>query len=125
MLLLIPAKLGIGLGAAILLFLLAIPYWITSAYGADIGNPGLLHIIWWFRQHHELEASLVQVSHPTDQNLRAAGLAKTQISNVDIDMQVPQHDTITKTFGRSHGLDQEYNKSGLSFPSLLPQSMKK
>jgi hypothetical protein len=120
-----PAKLGIGLSAATLLFLLAIPYWITSTYGAEVGNWGLLHTIWWFRQHHELEASLVQVSHPTDHNLRTAGLVKNHISDVDANIQVPQHDFITQTSRRSHVCDDDYNESGVHCHFLLSKGMKK
>jgi len=40
---------------------------------------GILHAIWLYRNHPELETLLKQVEHPTDENLRAAGMVKTRL----------------------------------------------
>lgn len=40
---------------------------------------GLLHIIWLFRSHPELESQLEQVEDPTDHNLRDAGMVRVQL----------------------------------------------
>ncbi|KAJ7812066.1 hypothetical protein B0H13DRAFT_2383455 [Mycena leptocephala] len=36
-------------------------------------GPGILHAIWLYCNHPELETLLEQVEHPTDENLRADG----------------------------------------------------
>jgi hypothetical protein len=71
--------LAIGLGVSVLLFLFAIPYWIVPTHEEDISDTGLLNVIWMFRHHHKLEHLLPQVPHPTDRNLRLAGLVKAQV----------------------------------------------
>ncbi|KAJ7800058.1 hypothetical protein B0H14DRAFT_2616551 [Mycena olivaceomarginata] len=43
-----------------------------------IDGTGLLHAIWLYRNHPELEPFLEQVAHPTDCNLRHAGMAETE-----------------------------------------------
>ncbi|KAJ6561859.1 hypothetical protein B0H19DRAFT_1068579 [Mycena capillaripes] len=42
-----------------------------------IEGTGLLHAMWLYRNHSELETLLEQVAHPTDDNLHAAGLVRT------------------------------------------------
>jgi hypothetical protein len=40
---------------------------------------GLLHAIWLYRNHPELNAVLDQVEHPADENLRSAGMVPTTL----------------------------------------------
>jgi hypothetical protein len=63
--------------------LLALPS-LLFEQGSDERNPsvngtGILHTIWMCRNHPELDALLEQVEHPTDDNLRAAGLVQTRL----------------------------------------------
>jgi hypothetical protein len=44
-----------------------------------IDGTGLLHAIWLYRNHTELEVLLEQVEHPTDDNLRNAGMVRTKL----------------------------------------------
>jgi hypothetical protein len=44
-----------------------------------IDGTGLLHAIWLYRNHPELEPFLEQVAHPTDCNLRHAGMVRTRL----------------------------------------------
>jgi hypothetical protein len=73
-----------GLAASIFLFLLALPSLFISKGGSEetdipIDGTGILHAIWMFRNHPELETLLPQVEHPTNENLRAAGLVRTRL----------------------------------------------
>ncbi|KAJ7895722.1 hypothetical protein B0H13DRAFT_2523798 [Mycena leptocephala] len=73
---------SIGLGASMLLLLLA----ITFSAGTRSSKPGLsgmgfLQIIWVFEHHPELSGILEQVEDPTDYNLRVAGLVKVRLSD--------------------------------------------
>ncbi|KAJ7108131.1 hypothetical protein C8R44DRAFT_803673 [Mycena epipterygia] len=44
-----------------------------------IDGSGILHTIWLYRNHPELEILLQQVEHPTNQNLREAGMIRTRL----------------------------------------------
>lgn len=44
-----------------------------------LDGTGILHAIWLYRNQPELETLLEQVEHPTDENLRAAGMVKTRL----------------------------------------------
>ncbi|KAJ7485643.1 hypothetical protein FB451DRAFT_1392373 [Mycena latifolia] len=44
-----------------------------------IDGTGILHAIWMYRNHPELEALLEQVEFPTNENLRQAGKVKTRL----------------------------------------------
>jgi hypothetical protein len=44
-----------------------------------IDGTGILHAIWLYRNAPELQALLRQVEHPTDRNLREAGMVKTRL----------------------------------------------
>ncbi|KAF7341360.1 hypothetical protein MVEN_01872500 [Mycena venus] len=46
-----------------------------------LDGTGILHAIWLYRSHPELEKLLEQVEHPTDENLRAAGMVKARLVN--------------------------------------------
>ncbi|KAJ7464556.1 hypothetical protein FB451DRAFT_1403224 [Mycena latifolia] len=41
---------------------------------------GILHTIWLYRNHPELQRLLEQVEHPTDENLRKAGMVRTRFA---------------------------------------------
>ncbi|KAF8146399.1 hypothetical protein K438DRAFT_2093823 [Mycena galopus ATCC 62051] len=45
-----------------------------------VNGTGILHAIWLYRNHPDLEARLEQVEYPTDQNLRAAGMVRTRLA---------------------------------------------
>ncbi|KAF8180983.1 hypothetical protein K438DRAFT_1768163 [Mycena galopus ATCC 62051] len=77
----IEARLDIagGLIASAILLLLSLPFldFHKSREQDDdvaIGGMGILHAIWLYREHPELEKLLVQVVEPTDVNLRKAGM---------------------------------------------------
>ncbi|KAJ7112154.1 hypothetical protein C8R44DRAFT_882549 [Mycena epipterygia] len=67
-----------GLGASIALMFLSLPYSFPPQEDNDdndisIDGTGILHTIWLYRNHPELERSLDQVENPTTDNLRKAG----------------------------------------------------
>ncbi|KAJ7818542.1 hypothetical protein B0H14DRAFT_1371797 [Mycena olivaceomarginata] len=70
-----------GLAASVILTMLA----LASLRGRNedddlpVDGTGILHAIWLYRNHPELEILLEQVEHPTDENLRAAGMVKTRL----------------------------------------------
>ncbi|KAJ7907415.1 hypothetical protein B0H13DRAFT_1879674 [Mycena leptocephala] len=75
-----------GLGISIILMLVALPSLLFHEDSTDdkdrsVNGTGILHAIaiWLYRNHPELETLLEQVEHPTDDNLRAAGLAQTRL----------------------------------------------
>jgi hypothetical protein len=79
-----------GLAVSIALLLLSLP---TSLFHKGGDNPtdipidgtGLLHAIWMYRNHPELEKLLPQVENPTISNLREAGMVRTRlVSRVDL-----------------------------------------
>jgi hypothetical protein len=64
--------------------LLALPSLLFHQGSTDdkdlpVNGTGILHAIWLYRNHPELDALLEQVDHPTDDNLRAAGLVQTRL----------------------------------------------
>ncbi|KAJ7827736.1 hypothetical protein B0H13DRAFT_2438961 [Mycena leptocephala] len=73
-----------GLAISIILFLLALPSLLFHQGSTDdkdrsVNGTGILHAIWLYRNHPELDALLEQVEHPTDDNLRSAGLVQTRL----------------------------------------------
>ncbi|KAJ6592208.1 hypothetical protein DFH09DRAFT_1073277 [Mycena vulgaris] len=73
-----------GLVASIALALLSLPSTIFHQKTQDdqhipIDGTGILHAIWLYRNRPELETLLEQVEHPTDKNLREAGLVRTSL----------------------------------------------
>ncbi|KAF7333175.1 hypothetical protein MVEN_02383300 [Mycena venus] len=52
---------------------------LHSANQSSIDGTGLLHAIWLYRNHPELEDLLEQVEHPTKDNLRDAGMVRTRL----------------------------------------------
>ncbi|KAJ7214079.1 hypothetical protein GGX14DRAFT_542323 [Mycena pura] len=73
-----------GLAASMILMMLALTS-LLSQRGQDedddlpLDGTGILHAIWLYRNHPELETLLEQVERPTDENLRAAGMVKTRL----------------------------------------------
>ncbi|KAJ7167907.1 hypothetical protein C8R46DRAFT_1350814 [Mycena filopes] len=70
-----------GLVASVALTLLSLPSSIVFHKRVEaqedyipVDGTGLLHVIWLYRNHPEIEAQLEQVEHPTDENLRRAGM---------------------------------------------------
>ncbi|KAJ7038691.1 hypothetical protein C8F04DRAFT_1231865, partial [Mycena alexandri] len=73
-----------GLFASIVLFLLVAPQLLQSPGGkSPVEGTGLLHIMWFLRNHPELEERVPQVDCPTDHNLRAAGMVRVALTEVD------------------------------------------
>ncbi|KAJ7454393.1 hypothetical protein FB451DRAFT_1408310 [Mycena latifolia] len=73
-----------GLAASIALMLLSLPCSLLKHGAHDDREPpidgtGTLHTIWLYRNHPELETLLEQVEHPTDHNLREAGMVRTRL----------------------------------------------
>ncbi|KAF8147513.1 hypothetical protein K438DRAFT_2027718 [Mycena galopus ATCC 62051] len=74
-----------GLIASAILLLLSLPFldFHKSREQDDdvaIGGMGILHAIWLYREHPELEKLLVQVVEPTDVNLRKAGMVRIRLA---------------------------------------------
>ncbi|KAJ7698475.1 hypothetical protein B0H16DRAFT_1749695 [Mycena metata] len=74
-----------GLAASLGLMLLSLPSSISRRDTSDdqeisIEGTGILHAIWLYRNHPELEPRLEQVEYPTDENLRSAGMIRRRIS---------------------------------------------
>ncbi|KAJ6467345.1 hypothetical protein C8R45DRAFT_938692 [Mycena sanguinolenta] len=67
---------SVGLAVSIALSLLSLQLLPRdSAEGeAQIGGTGILHSIWLYRNHPTLPELLKQVEHPSDENLRKAGM---------------------------------------------------
>ncbi|KAJ6547763.1 hypothetical protein DFH09DRAFT_1505725 [Mycena vulgaris] len=70
-----------GLVVSILLMAVYLPLLRGSEFDNDlpIEGTGILHIIWLYRNHPALDRMLEQVEHPTDENLRAAGMVRTRL----------------------------------------------
>ncbi|KAJ7883795.1 hypothetical protein B0H13DRAFT_2537894 [Mycena leptocephala] len=73
-----------GLAISIILMLLALPSLLYDQGSTDdkdlsVNGTGILHAIWLYRNHPELDTLLEQVEHPTDDNLRAAGMVQTRL----------------------------------------------
>jgi hypothetical protein len=72
----------VGLAASIALLLLSLPSSLFAAKdnsALPIDGTGILHAIWLYRNHPELETLLEQVDHPTEENLRDAGMVQTRL----------------------------------------------
>ncbi|KAJ6529839.1 hypothetical protein B0H19DRAFT_1082946 [Mycena capillaripes] len=74
-----------GLTASTALMLISLQYSIFPWREKDGGHiairgTGILHTIWLYRSHPELEALLPQVDDPTDDNLRAVGMVATRLA---------------------------------------------
>ncbi|KAF8142807.1 hypothetical protein K438DRAFT_1946148 [Mycena galopus ATCC 62051] len=52
----------------------------TAPENDVVSGMGMLHIMWLYRNHPELETQLEQVVHPTDANLRQAGMVRTRLA---------------------------------------------
>jgi hypothetical protein len=73
-------QVSIGLGASILLLILAIMFSAgTHNSNPHLSSMGFLQIIWVFEHHPELSEILEQVEDPTEYNLRAAGFVKVRL----------------------------------------------
>ncbi|KAF7344163.1 hypothetical protein MVEN_01706500 [Mycena venus] len=77
---------AVGLGASIVLTALSLPSLrlpkrlkTRSESDEVIDGTGILHAIWLFRNNPELQTQLEQVEHPSDNNLRAAGMVETRL----------------------------------------------
>ncbi|KAJ7123454.1 hypothetical protein C8R44DRAFT_704083 [Mycena epipterygia] len=74
-----------GLVASLGLTLLSLPSSLhqgtkdSDAEDIPIDGMGLLHAMWLFRNHPELESLLRQVEYPTNDNLRDAGMVRTRL----------------------------------------------
>ncbi|KAJ7436170.1 hypothetical protein B0H11DRAFT_1936991 [Mycena galericulata] len=70
-----------GLIASIILLFLSLPFGgLQNDTELPITELGVLHTIWLYRNHPELESLLLQVEHPTTQKLREAGLVPTRLA---------------------------------------------
>ncbi|KAF7376974.1 hypothetical protein MSAN_00115200 [Mycena sanguinolenta] len=77
-----------GLVISIALLLLSLPsalFHRENGANLPIQGMGMLHSMWLYRNHRELETLLEQVDHPTDDRLRAAGMVRTTLVEVRSD----------------------------------------
>ncbi|KAJ7454375.1 hypothetical protein FB451DRAFT_1517922 [Mycena latifolia] len=75
---------SVGLVASIALLLLSLPYSLLhrdkeNDRDLPLDGTGILHAMWLYRNHPELETLLEQVEHPTNDNLRSAGMVRTRL----------------------------------------------
>ncbi|KAJ7307651.1 hypothetical protein DFH08DRAFT_1051509 [Mycena albidolilacea] len=75
-----------GLVASVVLLLLSLQFLDFRKMGGhnddvSIGGIGPPHAIWLYRSHPELETRLDQVIHPTNANLRTAGMIRTRLAS--------------------------------------------
>ncbi|KAJ7190090.1 hypothetical protein GGX14DRAFT_580122 [Mycena pura] len=74
-----------GLLVSICLMLLSLPFSWQFGCGKNdrtdipLDGTGILHIIWLYRNHPELDTLLGQAEHPNDDGLRRAGMVKTRL----------------------------------------------
>ncbi|KAJ7144492.1 hypothetical protein C8R44DRAFT_973968 [Mycena epipterygia] len=74
-----------GLAASIAILLLSLPHSLFHGDGkkdeedSPVDGTGLLHAIWLYRNHPELETLLEHVEQPTDDNLRRSGMVRTRL----------------------------------------------
>ncbi|KAJ7922451.1 hypothetical protein B0H13DRAFT_1865824 [Mycena leptocephala] len=73
-----------GLSASVMLLLLSLQSlhfgkksW--HEHEAPIDGAGILHAIWLYRNHPELEKLMDPIDHPSDRNLREAGMVRTTL----------------------------------------------
>ncbi|KAJ7025829.1 hypothetical protein C8F04DRAFT_1268813 [Mycena alexandri] len=71
-----------GLAASIVLALLSLPSVILNKTVGQkeipINGTGMLHAIWLYRNNPKLDMELEQVEHPTERNLRQAGMVRVK-----------------------------------------------
>ncbi len=76
-------QIGAGLVVSVVLMLLSLQFSHlqhgTLEEDISIEGTGLLHIMWLYRNHPELETLMEQVDRPTDRSLREAGMVKTML----------------------------------------------
>ncbi|KAJ7764389.1 hypothetical protein B0H16DRAFT_1526900 [Mycena metata] len=73
-----------GLAASIALMIIAYPTSIFTRGGVEATEPpidglGVLHAIWLYRNHPELETLIDQAEYPSTQNLREAGMVRVRL----------------------------------------------
>jgi hypothetical protein len=79
-----PPQIAAGLAVSIALTLISLPLTVLHGRtGQDnnflVDGAGMLHAIWMYRNHPELEMLLEQVEYPTEANLREAGMIETTL----------------------------------------------
>ncbi|KAJ6578074.1 hypothetical protein B0H19DRAFT_1229976 [Mycena capillaripes] len=76
-------QIGAGLVVSVVLMLLSLQFSHlrqgTPEEDISIDGTGLLHIMWLYRNHPELETLMEQVDYPTDRSLREAGMVQTML----------------------------------------------
>ncbi|KAJ7469680.1 hypothetical protein FB451DRAFT_1400506 [Mycena latifolia] len=74
-------QVSVGLAASMTLMVLSLLLQRGSTHDQDlpVDGTGILHVIWLYRNHPELETLLEQAEHPTEDNLRAAGMVRTRL----------------------------------------------
>ncbi|KAJ7135517.1 hypothetical protein C8R46DRAFT_615794 [Mycena filopes] len=83
--LLMRAQVAGGLAVSIILMALVLPMLLLQRNDdLPIDGTGILHTIWLYRNHPELETLLYQVEEPTVDNLRAAGMLRTQLVEPEV-----------------------------------------
>ncbi|KAJ6549392.1 hypothetical protein DFH09DRAFT_1320128 [Mycena vulgaris] len=64
----------------------------------SIDGTGILHAIWLYRNHPELETLLEHVEHPTHDNLRQAGMVRTRLTTGQACLDAPPASTPSRLF---------------------------
>ncbi|KAJ6467400.1 hypothetical protein C8R45DRAFT_938739 [Mycena sanguinolenta] len=76
-----------GLVVSMVLMAVALSLFRSSEFDKDlpVDGAGILHTIWLYRNHPRLQQILEQVEHPSDENLRAAGMVQTRLVAEGVD----------------------------------------
>ena len=75
-----------------MLIVVALPLLLASEFDKDlpIDGTGILHTMWLYRNHPDLQELLEHVEHPTDENLRAAGMVRTRLISEGLYEKTPE-----------------------------------
>ncbi|KAJ6459047.1 hypothetical protein C8R45DRAFT_1221510 [Mycena sanguinolenta] len=81
-----------GLVVSIVLIVVALPLLRASEFDKDLpmNGTGILHTIWLYHNHPDLQELMEHVEHPTDQNLRAAGMVRTRLIGEGLYEKTPE-----------------------------------
>ncbi|KAJ7772456.1 hypothetical protein B0H16DRAFT_169908 [Mycena metata] len=95
--------LWVALGPAVSVILMALTLPTLLLQGNDddppIDGTGILHTIWLYRNHPELDTLLEQVEEPTTDNLRVAGMLRTRLVDPKFSKQTPDKQTYSSERG--------------------------
>ncbi|KAJ7203917.1 hypothetical protein C8J57DRAFT_1407760 [Mycena rebaudengoi] len=83
------ARVAVGFAASTVLIIVSLRYSLNQKQFSNdedlaIDGAGILHTIWLYRNHPDLDKVLTQVSHPSNDNLRQAGMVTTDFCGLQL-----------------------------------------